>query len=81
MEQLASGLFSVNVREWLKGLKVAVVTALLGFLYQLYATPGFGIDTLIAAAKDWKSILNVAVVAGIGYIVTTFVTGKKKPKQ
>lgn len=66
-----SNFFSLNIFDILKGFFVAVITAILTTILNLLQT---GSDIL---SLDWKSILSVALTAGIAYIVKNLLTNNK----
>ena len=62
-----SELFSLSVQDWLKGLLVAVIGAVISL-----------IQTSITAGSfefDWQSIWKVAMAAGVAYLSKQFFTG------
>lgn len=81
MKQLVSDVGSVNTREWLKGLKVAVVGAVMGYFTSLFQMPGFTVDDFYKALLDWKYTLGLAVFASGTYILTTWGTSGISKKE
>lgn len=65
-----SKLFQLTSSDAVKGLVMAVIGAVLTFLEQFFAT---GANF---TAIDWLQVLNVALVAGIGYLVKNFFSDK-----
>lgn len=71
-------LFTLQSNDWQKGLITAILSAIFGLLYQ-QLTDGFG-------AFDWKQLLLVGILGGLGYITKNFFTnssgefGKLEPK-
>ena len=64
-----SGLGQLNTRNWLRGLAVAVVTAVLTV-----------IQTSVAAGSlvfNWIAIITVGLTAAIGYILLNLGTNNK----
>jgi len=61
----------VNVRDFLKGLVTAVLTAPVTIIMQSLDAGDF--------VFDWKTILKVAIAGGLGYLVKNFLT--PSPKQ
>jgi len=62
---------NLNIFDIFKGFFVAVITAILTTILNLLQT---GSDIL---SLDWKSILSVALTAGIAYIVKNLLTNNK----
>lgn len=58
-----SKLFKLNLKDFGKGLVVAVIAALLGALQQALETQGLNL-----ASFDWAEILNVVEAAFLAYI-------------
>lgn len=65
-----SGLLKLNWRDILDGIITAVAVAIVSFIYNTLQNGG-NILTL-----DWNSILNVAILAFIGYIVKALGTAE-----
>lgn len=68
---MKSNFMNLNIFDILKGFFVAVITAILTTILNLLQT---GSDIL---SLDWKSILSVALTAGIAYIVKNLMTNNK----
>ena len=66
---MSSKLFRVNVNDLLKGIVVAVLTAVVAYLGDVLSIPGFDLLTL-----DWGMLLNISLTAGLGYILKNFMT-------
>lgn len=64
-----SKFFKLDSSDFLKGLIVTVVTAVVAFLAQAMNVPGFSFDGF-----DWMEILRIAVMAGIGYLAKNLMT-------
>lgn len=64
-----SPLFKVNMRDVVNGFVVAVLSGVLDWLIQIIEVPGFSIYHF-----DWKMLVNVAVIAGLGYIGKKFLS-------
>lgn len=62
-------LFKVNVKDVINGIVVAVMSGVLDWLVQIIQVPGFSIYQF-----DWRMLVNVAVVAGLGYIGKKFLS-------
>lgn len=68
-----SAIFTLNVQDWLKGLLVAVLGAVISV-----------IQTSISAeivTFDWHKIGTVALAAGLAYLSKQFFTGTPKTIQ
>lgn len=68
-----SKLFTLNVQDWIKGLLVAVLGAVVSV-----------IETSITAGSfdfDWQGIWKVALAAGLAYLSKQFFTGTPKVVQ
>ena len=59
----------LNINDFTKGLILAVITAILGALYQLLQTKGFAISGI-----DIQEILKLALTAFIGYLSKNLLT-------
>ncbi len=60
-------LFSVTLRDALKGVMLAVVSTVLIMLYGLVQNPDFTFSSV-----NWYEVLRIAMASGLGYIVTNF---------
>lgn len=58
-----SSLFKVNVKDFAKGLAVAVIVVVLGSVQQAFETNGLNV-----AAFDWAGIVNTALTAAVAYL-------------
>jgi hypothetical protein len=68
---MKSKLFTLNAPDWLKGLFIAFVTALLTGIYQAFQT---------GAALNWvtlKPVLYTAIAAGLSYLIKNFLTNSQ----
>ena len=59
--------YSLNAQDWLKGLAVAILAALVAKLAEAMNVPGFDF-----VAYDWHSLVSVAITAGIAYLAKNF---------
>ena len=64
-----SKLFNLNSNDFIKGVVVAFMAAILGGLQQ--ALTAHGVDV---AAYDWGFIFNLGVTAGLGYLTKNWMT-------
>jgi len=64
-----SKLFNLNLNDFLKGLLVVVLTAILSTLYQNYIS--------VPPVVDWQMVLNNSILAGLGYILKQIGTNSK----
>ena len=62
-------MFSLNVQDFAKGLVVAVFAAVITTLAAWVQIAGFSFSTI-----DWKSLLSIALVAGISYLGKNFIS-------
>ena len=60
-------MFSLNTQDFLKGLLVAVFSAVLGLAYQVISQSGF-------TGLDYKQILQVAILAALSYLIKNYFT-------
>jgi len=60
-----SNLFSLNVKDAIKGLIVTVLSAVIALVLNLLQN---------GSAIDWKSVGITALVAGLGYIAKNFLS-------
>lgn len=70
-----NNLFNLNLNDFFKGLVVAVLSAVLQFLYQLIVAHGFDITK-----TDLQQLLSVAALAGLSYLAKNFLTDKSTGK-
>ena len=66
--------YSINLREFLKGLKLAVLGSVMGFAKNAFAQPNFD---FLTAFNDWHTLVNGAILAGGLYVVAAFFEGQK----
>ena len=66
-----SKLFSLNVRDLIKGLALVVATSVLTLLLQIINDKG-----LTLQVDDWKIIAQVGITSGIGYLLKNWLTAK-----
>jgi len=64
-----SSFFSLNSKDFAKGLVVAVLAALAAYFAQVLNVPGFDF-----AGIQWDEIARVAVMAGLSYLGKNLVT-------
>lgn len=64
-----SGLFRLNMSDLVKGLVVAVTSAVFTTVAQLINAPGFDLYTF-----DWALVLKIAVSAAVGYLGKNLIT-------
>ena len=69
---MASKLFRLNWEDFGKSLVVAVLTAVLGFLYQLIKNQGLDISV-----ADLQQMIQVAVLAAISYLSKNLLTNSE----
>jgi uncharacterized membrane protein YvlD (DUF360 family) len=62
-------LFSLQVKDFVKGLFVAVFSAVVTFLYAAIQSPDFSFSTM-----DWDSVVLVASSSMLGYLLKQFVS-------
>ena len=68
-ENTMSNLFRLDSKDWIKGLVVAVLVAIVGAVQQMLQ--GHGLDF---ALYDWAGIMDIALKAGAGYLMKNFLT-------
>lgn len=70
---MPSNIFTLNKKDFINGLVVAVLGAVCGVLYGVLQQPGFNV-----ISADWGSILSqmlqVAVSSFLGYIAKNFMS-------
>jgi len=66
---MLSKLFRLNGKDFIKGLTVAVLVAVIGVIQSLLKEKGLDIT-----AVDWQSIGNVALTAALAYLSKNFLT-------
>lgn len=64
-----TNIFTLNKFDWIKGLVVAVFSAVLASLASAVNVPGFDFATF-----DWSHLLQIAVTAGVAYLSKNFLT-------
>jgi len=62
-------MFTINSSDLVKGLSLAVITAVIGAIQQALTNYGFDF-----ASYDWGTIGQIAVTAGLGYIVKNYLS-------
>ena len=71
-KKIMSNLYKLNLNDWTKGLIVAVLVVVLGMLQQALTAHGLNI-----LAYNWGEILNVAIMAGLGYLGKNLLTNEE----
>lgn len=66
---MQSSMFRLGWKDLLKGLIVAVLTAVLLYIQTAMTAPEFSF-----LAINWIALANVSLAAGIGYLIKNFVT-------
>jgi uncharacterized MnhB-related membrane protein len=75
---MKSAFFSLNTKDFLKGLIVSVLTSILTIVYTSVQAGSFAID--------WKAVGTAALTAALAYITKNYLTNsqdellKKEPK-
>lgn len=64
-----SKLFKLNLNDFLKGLLVVVLTAIVSTLYQNFIS--------VPPKIDWGMVLNNSIIAGLGYILKNLGTNSR----
>lgn len=64
-----NGLLQLSKNDFIKGLVLAIIVAVLTWLMQVV-----GSDTFQFSSVDWSQIAKVAVTSGIGYILKNLLT-------
>lgn len=67
---MKSNFLNLNFKDLAKGLVLAVITAVLTYLYEVLQTGDF---TII----DWKLVGSTALVAAIGYLFKNLLTNSE----
>lgn len=62
-------IFNLKVRDFVKGLAIAVASAVLSTVYALLQAPDFSFASL-----DWNRIGTIALTTGISYLMTNFLS-------
>lgn len=63
-----SQFLSLQAKDYIKGLIVAMLSAAVQILYS-FLSQGGNLFTV-----DWKDLLNVSIVAGLSYLIKNFFT-------
>ena len=66
---MSSDLFKLNLGDIWRGLVVAVIAAVLVSVQTIFNEKGLG-----WSIEDLKTILNVVIASGLGYIIKNFLT-------
>lgn len=66
---MSNGLFKLGAGDLLRGLVVAVGTAVVLYLQTLMGNTGFTFSSI-----PWPVVLNIAVSAGLGYLAKNLLT-------
>jgi len=61
-----SNLFRLSSKDLIRGLIVAVLTAILPFIQEITTTQNLEID--------WGKVASIGIMAGIGYLIKNFLT-------
>jgi hypothetical protein len=72
MNQIFSEFMKLNSNDFVKGLVVAVVSAVLTALQLILTDSG-----TLPSGEDWKSILNVGLLALISYLLKNFLSNSE----
>lgn len=67
--------YTLNKREFNKGLLLGLFGAICGYLANLFADPTFNV---FEAFNDWQTIVQGIISSSITYLAITFVNGHKK---
>lgn len=62
-----STLFTLNYKDFAKGLALAVIAVVLGAVQQGLSAHGFDF-----ASYDWSGIIKLAVEAGLSYLIKNY---------
>jgi len=62
-------MFTINTSDIAKGVALAVITAVISSIQQMLTAHGFDF-----ASYDWSLIGQVAVTAGLGYVVKNYLS-------
>jgi hypothetical protein len=66
---MKNGIGKLGLDDFIKGLVVVVITAVLTYLSQIINVPGFNLFE-----ADWQQVIRIAVTSGIGYIIKNLLT-------
>lgn len=69
---MKSILFTLNYKDFVKGLALAVIAVVLGAVQQGLYAHGFDF-----ASYDWSGIIKLAVEAGISYLLKNYFSNEK----
>jgi hypothetical protein len=64
-----SELFRLDIKDFVKGAIVAVVTAIIAYLGEAVKLPGFNLLTF-----DWHSVISLAISAFGAYLIKNFMS-------
>lgn len=62
-------MFKLNIKDFTKGLVVAVLAAIVSALAAVINLPGFDFGSF-----DWVNLLKIGLVAGLSYILKNFLS-------
>lgn len=62
--------YSLNYRDLLRGLLIAVLTAVITFVYEIISQKGF-------ENIEWKEVLSIALAAGLSYLIKNWFTANE----
>ena len=65
---MKTGLFSLKKRDFVKGLIMAIATAVLTAVYSFIEAGG------LPTKDQWKNVLMIGIGAGITYLIKNFLT-------
>ena len=65
-------MFSLNAKDFFKGLLVAILAGVVTWLLQVIGIPGFSVNSI-----QWGEILRVAIEAGLAYIAKNYLSNNQ----
>lgn len=64
-----SQLFKIDWKDVVKGIVLAMLTAVVAWIVQALGTPGFSLSQV-----DWNEIGKIALTSGLGYILKNYLS-------
>lgn len=69
---MKSKLFTLNVRDFLRGLVVAILASVFAWVLQVLNAPGFDWATI-----NWAELARIALSSCIGYLMKNYISNSR----
>lgn len=71
-KNMKSKLFTLNYKDFAKGLALAVIAVVIGALQQALTAHGFDF-----ASYDWSGIIKLSIEAGLSYLIKNYFSNEQ----